>query len=239
MAQPLCTALQLGILHIMTHWGIQPGVVVGHSSGEIAAACASGAITVESAIVVSFYRGKLAKLQEGSGAMASVGLSPEEVLPFLIDGVVVACENSPRNVTISGPKYKLAEVVNNITSALPGTFCRRLRVQVAYHSRKSIRYSRHSTLCCFVKIYIFISILTDFCSPDGNFRCPIRGLHSNIYKSCRTDATNDVYRNRGYDHRPFPTRGRVLASKPPVSCSLCEGNRCTSQGIYGGKPDIP
>ncbi|OJZ83134.1 hypothetical protein ASPFODRAFT_142034 [Aspergillus luchuensis CBS 106.47] len=134
MAQPLCTALQLGILHILTHWGIQPSVVVGHSSGEIAAACASGAITVESAIVVAFYRGKLAKLQEGSGAMASVGLSPEEVLPFLIDGVVVACENSPRNVTISGPKEKLTEVINTITAALPGTFCRRLRVQVAYHS---------------------------------------------------------------------------------------------------------
>ncbi|GLB08452.1 type I Iterative Polyketide synthase (PKS) [Aspergillus tubingensis] len=134
LAQPLCTALQLGILHIMTHWGIQPSVVVGHSSGEIAAACASGAITVESAIVVAFYRGKLAKLQEGSGAMASVGLSPEDVLPFLIDGVVVACENSPRNVTISGPKDKLAEVINSITAALPGTFCRRLRVRVAYHS---------------------------------------------------------------------------------------------------------
>ncbi|OJJ66336.1 hypothetical protein ASPBRDRAFT_138029 [Aspergillus brasiliensis CBS 101740] len=134
LAQPLCTALQLGLLQIMTHWGIQPGVVVGHSSGEIAAACASGAITVESAIVIAFYRGKLAKLQEGSGAMASVGLSPEEASPYLIDGVVIACENSPQNVTISGEKEQITKVLNNIATALPGTFCRRLRVQVAYHS---------------------------------------------------------------------------------------------------------
>ncbi|KAI2827547.1 hypothetical protein CBS147345_6499 [Aspergillus niger] len=134
LAQPLCTALQLGLLQILTYWGIKPSTVVGHSSGEIAAAYASGAITMESAIIIAFYRGKLAKLQEGSGAMASIGLTHDEVIPFLLDGVVVACENSPRNVTISGPKDKLAQVISNITAALPGTFCRKLRVQVAYHS---------------------------------------------------------------------------------------------------------
>ncbi|GLA89661.1 type I Iterative Polyketide synthase (PKS) [Aspergillus tubingensis] len=134
LAQPLCTALQLGLLQILAYWGIQPSTVVGHSSGEIAAACASGAITIESAIVIAFYRGRLAKLQEGSGAMASIGLSHEEVLPFLVDGVVVACENSPRNVTISGPKEQIPQVISNITTALPGIFCRKLRVQVAYHS---------------------------------------------------------------------------------------------------------
>lgn len=137
LAQPLCTALQLGLLQILAHWGIQPSTVVGHSSGEIAAACASGAITVESGIVIAFYRGRLAKLQEGSGAMASIGLSHDEVLPFLVDGVVVACENSPRNVTISGPKDQIPAVIRNINAALPETFCRKLRVQVAYHSRKS------------------------------------------------------------------------------------------------------
>lgn len=136
LSQPLCTALQLGLLQILTYWGIKPSTVVGHSSGEIAAAYASGAITMESAIIIAFYRGKLAKLQEGSGAMASIGLTLDEVIPFLLDGVVVACENSPRNVTISGPKDKLAQVISNITAALPGTFCRKLRVQVAYHSRK-------------------------------------------------------------------------------------------------------
>ncbi|EHA28193.1 hypothetical protein ASPNIDRAFT_43495 [Aspergillus niger ATCC 1015] len=134
LTQPLCTALQLGLLQILTYWGIKPSTVVGHSSGEIAAAYASGAITMESAIIIAFYRGKLAKLQEGSGAMASIGLTHDEVIPFLLDGVVVACENSPRNVTISGPKDKLAQVISNITAALPGTFCRKLRVQVAYHS---------------------------------------------------------------------------------------------------------
>ncbi|PYH65910.1 type I polyketide synthase [Aspergillus vadensis CBS 113365] len=134
LAQPLCTALQVGLLQILAHWGIQPSTVIGHSSGEIAAACASGAITIESAIIIAFYRGRLARSQEGSGAMASIGLSHEEVLPFLVDGVVVACENSPRNVTISGPKEQIPQVISNITAALPGTFCRKLRVQVAYHS---------------------------------------------------------------------------------------------------------
>ncbi|XHG07169.1 hypothetical protein AWENTII_010330 [Aspergillus wentii] len=136
LAQPLCTALQLGLVQVFVHWGIQPEAVVGHSSGEIAAAYAAGAITLKSAIIVAYYRGKLAKLQEGSGAMAAIGLSREAVMPFLIEteGVVVACENSPQNVTLSGDKEKMEQVLEKIKASLPETFCRRLRVRIAYHS---------------------------------------------------------------------------------------------------------
>ncbi|KAI2968758.1 hypothetical protein CBS147323_4154 [Aspergillus niger] len=181
LAQPLCTALQLGLLQILTYWGIKPSTVVGHSSGEIAAAYASGAITMESAIIIAFYRGKLAKLQEGSGAMASIGLTHDEVIPFLLDGVVVACENSPRNVTISGPKDKLAQVISNITAALPGTFCRKLRVQVAYHSQywrrnleSPVRFSKAIEMLLRMKTKctnIFIEI-----GPHSALSAPLRQM---------------------------------------------------------------
>ncbi|KAL5046523.1 hypothetical protein BDW71DRAFT_214582, partial [Aspergillus fruticulosus] len=134
LSQPLCTALQIVLVNILSAWGITPSSVVGHSSGEIAAAYASGAITAKSAIIIAYYRGKLAKQVEGKGAMAAVGLSRDQVAPYLEDGVVIACENSPQSVTLSGDSAVVEEVAEAITKDHPDIFCRRLRVSTAYHS---------------------------------------------------------------------------------------------------------
>jgi acyl transferase domain-containing protein len=48
-SQPICTALQVALIELLRSWSIQPGAVIGHSSGEIAAAYAAGAISRESA----------------------------------------------------------------------------------------------------------------------------------------------------------------------------------------------
>lgn len=113
--------------------------MVGHSSGEIAAAYAAGAISAQSAIVLAYYRGKIVKVQEGLGSMAAVGLGPEEVTPFIETGVSIACHNSPRSITLSGDKSGIDRMLERISAELPGTLCRRLRVQVAYHSCKFCR----------------------------------------------------------------------------------------------------
>ncbi|KAK2756138.1 Type I Iterative PKS [Arachnomyces sp. PD_36] len=133
-SQPLCTAVQIGLVRILDQWGIKPSSVVGHSSGEIAAAYAAGAITAPCAIILAYYRGKVAKSQEGFGAMAAVGLGPEEVTPFLRQGITIACYNSPRSVTISGDEDGINCVLERINIENPGTLCRRLRVKIAYHS---------------------------------------------------------------------------------------------------------
>ncbi|KAL4997452.1 hypothetical protein BDV10DRAFT_186245 [Aspergillus recurvatus] len=133
-SQPLCTALQIVLVDILSTWGIIPSSVVGHSSGEIAAAYASGAITAKSAITIAYYRGKLAKQVEGKGAMAAVGLSRDQVTPYLGDGVAIACENSPQSVTLSGDSAAVDKVVDAIARDHPDILCRRLRVSTAYHS---------------------------------------------------------------------------------------------------------
>lgn len=69
--------------------------------------------------------------------MAAVGMSPAELGPFLINGVVVACENSPQSTTISGDVEEVEKVLNDIAQKQPDTFLRKLRVKVAYHSRKN------------------------------------------------------------------------------------------------------
>ncbi|KAF5862098.1 hypothetical protein ETB97_012163 [Aspergillus alliaceus] len=133
-SQPLCTALQVGLVSTLANWGISPSAVVGHSSGEIAAAFASGAMDMKSAIIIAYYRGLAAKCLEGAGAMAAVGLSMEEVSRYVNEKVVIACENGPHNVTLSGEREDIHSVVEQIRAEWPEALCQPLRVTVAYHS---------------------------------------------------------------------------------------------------------
>ncbi|KAI9929850.1 hypothetical protein ASPWEDRAFT_100309 [Aspergillus wentii DTO 134E9] len=136
LAQPLCTAIQIALVNLLRTWGIVPESVVGHSSGEIAAAYASGAIPADFAMINSYFRGQAtAALPAGlSGAMAAVGLGSEDVKRFLKEGVTVACVNSPQSVTISGDEQAVQEIVDQIKADDEDIFCRRLAVNVAYHS---------------------------------------------------------------------------------------------------------
>lgn len=68
--------------------------------------------------------------------MAAVGLESKQVQKYLVDGVVVACENSPLSTTISGDNDKLTKVLDAIKKDQPEVFARRLAVDMAYHSRK-------------------------------------------------------------------------------------------------------
>jgi acyl transferase domain-containing protein/NADPH:quinone reductase-like Zn-dependent oxidoreductase/NAD(P)-dependent dehydrogenase (short-subunit alcohol dehydrogenase family) len=140
-SQPLCTALQLALVELFASWEVVPKAVVGHSSGEIAAAYAAGLISHEEANKVAYLRGiysaEVTKRQTGvGGAMMAVGLSPEACEPYLQrirpGSVVVACINSPASVTLSGDEDAIMELEGLITQ--DSAFARRLRVPTAYHS---------------------------------------------------------------------------------------------------------
>ncbi|EFQ96831.1 fatty acid synthase S-acetyltransferase [Nannizzia gypsea CBS 118893] len=152
-SQPLCTALQIALVNIFNRWGIRPSSVVGHSSGEITAAYAAGAITSESAIIIAYCRGKATKELKRKGAMAAIGLGRDKVTRYLEDGVVIACENSPQSVTLSGEAATLENVMASIKKDLPDAFCRRLRVSVAYHSHhmRELGPSYESSISPFIR----------------------------------------------------------------------------------------
>ncbi|KAL0942745.1 polyketide synthase [Colletotrichum truncatum] len=138
VSQPLCTAVQIGLLDSLASVGVKPDAVVGHSSGEIAAAYASGALTAQEAIVTAFHRGSVAKLQNRAGAMAAIGLGWDDVKTYL-EGTTatVACENSPSSVTISGDTKAVEAVVQKIKQSPPNgkeVLARLLKVDKAYHS---------------------------------------------------------------------------------------------------------
>lgn len=135
-SQPLCTALQCALVDLVHSVGLRATAVVGHSSGEIAAAYASGALTLHDAIIVAYNRGVCSFAIKRSGAMGAIGLGRDEVGPFLRPGVVIGCENSPESVTISGDVEAVDAVLAKVKASRPETLARRLRVDKAYHSRE-------------------------------------------------------------------------------------------------------
>ena len=150
ICQPACTAIQIALTDTLRDWGVHPEYVIGHSSGEIAAAYASGAIPAQIAIAISYYRGyAMRKLSVQRGGMAAVGMSPSNARRYLREGVTVACENSPRSVTLSGNKDVLEGVLKQILASEPDTFCRMLNVSIAYHSGAFLDLieSEDSNLC--------------------------------------------------------------------------------------------
>jgi acyl transferase domain-containing protein len=135
LAQPLSTALQIALTVLLQSWGIKPKAVVGHSSGEVAAAYAAGLLTISEAIAIAYYRGIAVTKYGKPGAMMAVGLGPEEVRAYMTDqsDIVVACRNSPQSVTLSGGADAIAEVHTRLSKAR--VFSRILNTsQNAYHS---------------------------------------------------------------------------------------------------------
>lgn len=144
-AQPACTALQVALVRHLARYDITPAAVVGHSSGEIAAAFAAGVLSMEEAIIVAFYRGWVIRaLLKKKGSMAAVGLGREQISQILKDssGVSIACENSKRSVTLSGDTICLEDVLDSINVIYKDAFVRMLKVDAAYHSGTSVPRSR-------------------------------------------------------------------------------------------------
>ena len=138
MSQTLTTAIQIALVDLFAAWNIRPARVVGHSSGEIAAAYCAGAWTQEAAISVAYHRGRVAlKLKDlRNGAMLAVGLSEEQVRPLTMalgeGSVEVACVNSPSNITLSGDRAAIGELAAVLQAR--SIFNREVAVDVAYHS---------------------------------------------------------------------------------------------------------
>ncbi|KAH9236479.1 hypothetical protein K456DRAFT_1790252, partial [Colletotrichum gloeosporioides 23] len=82
LSQPVCVALQICLVDLLKSWGIRPSAVTSHSSGEIAAAYAAGALTFEEALGVAYFRGALTEkyhtVSSALGGMMAVGLGSDE-----------------------------------------------------------------------------------------------------------------------------------------------------------------
>nr|WP_180206773.1 type I polyketide synthase [Pseudomonas sp. SbOxS1]NYU07046.1 SDR family NAD(P)-dependent oxidoreductase [Pseudomonas sp. SbOxS1] len=136
LAQPALFALQVGVTRMLESKGVVPQVVMGHSVGEVAAAWASGALSLVDATRVIYHRSRLQGLTAGSGQMSAVGLSGSDTANLLLelglDDVVVAGENSFKGATVAGSVAGLERLEQALTERQ--VFVRRLGLDYAFHS---------------------------------------------------------------------------------------------------------
>ena len=136
LAQPALFAIQVGITQLLFDAGIVPKAVTGHSVGEVAAAWASGALTLEQAVDVicyrSFYQGKTA----GEGQMTAVACSVEQAETLLgelaITNVCIAGINSKNGITLAGDIEALSQIEQRLK--VSGIRFKRLDLNYAFHS---------------------------------------------------------------------------------------------------------
>ena len=124
LAQPAIFAIQCALVELFKNWGVHPDCVVGHSSGEVAAAYACGALSLADATRLVFHRATLQQRVAGSGRMLAIGLDRHGVEEFLDalhvpfrpeDGatkVEFACENAPAATVICGREAALRRIMS-------------------------------------------------------------------------------------------------------------------------------
>ena len=159
LAQPAIFMIQCALFELFKTWGVHPECVVGHSSGEVAAAYASGALSLAEATRLVYHRATLQQRRAGSGRMLAIGLDlagVEELLDSLgvafrpggdrPTQVEIACENAPASVVVCGREAELRPVMaelerRNLQNQL-------LAGNIAFHSSAMdpIRADAHEAL---------------------------------------------------------------------------------------------
>ncbi|MFE2282568.1 acyltransferase domain-containing protein, partial [Streptomyces sp. NPDC059454] len=135
VVQPVLWAVMVSLAEVWRSCGVRPAAVVGHSQGEIAAACVAGALSLEDAALVVALRSRALRALSGAGGMVSVarGVSVVRELVGRWEGrVSVAAVNGPSSVVVSGDAEALDELL--VVCEAEGVRARRVAVDYASHS---------------------------------------------------------------------------------------------------------
>ncbi|WP_169788991.1 type I polyketide synthase [Dactylosporangium aurantiacum] len=134
VVQPVLWAVMVSLAAWWTSRGVTPDVVVGHSQGEIAAACVAGVLTLDDAARVVALRSQALAVLAGRGGMLSVALPPEQATARLApwaDRLSVAAVNGVGSVVVSGDVAALDALA--AACAADGVRTRRVEVDYASH----------------------------------------------------------------------------------------------------------
>ncbi|MFJ5099550.1 type I polyketide synthase [Streptomyces sp. NPDC088554] len=133
--QPVLFSVMVSLAALWRSYGVEPAAVVGHSQGEVAAACVAGALTLEDAARVVALRSRALSGLAGGGGMATVLLSPAELAPYLerhSGKVTVAAVNGPRVQVVTGTGDEVGALVDEL--AAEGVMAWSIPVDYASHS---------------------------------------------------------------------------------------------------------
>jgi acyl transferase domain-containing protein len=131
LAQPILFAVEYALAGLWGDWGVRPSAMFGHSVGELVAAAIAGVLELPDALSMVATRGRLVDALP-AGAMLSVSLAEEELVPFLDDGLSLAAVNAPDLSVVSGDRAAIERLETRLERA--GVVHRSLHTSHAFHS---------------------------------------------------------------------------------------------------------
>jgi amino acid adenylation domain-containing protein len=131
IAQPALFVIEFALARLWMGWGVKPEAMIGHSIGELVAACLAGVLKLEDMLAVVATRARMMQ-QLPAGGMLSVRLPAAEVKPLLNGSVSLAAINSPKLCVASGPALDIDALERELGKR--GVASRRLRTSHAFHS---------------------------------------------------------------------------------------------------------
>ncbi|MFI6323677.1 type I polyketide synthase [Nonomuraea sp. NPDC050556] len=133
VVQPALFAIMVALSAVWESWGVRPDAVIGHSQGEIAAACVAGALSLEDAAAVVAIRSQVITELAGTGGMGSIALTEKEArLRLRGTGLHLAAVNGPASVVIGGAADELTAFLADAEA--DGLHARRINVDYASHT---------------------------------------------------------------------------------------------------------
>jgi acyl transferase domain-containing protein/thioesterase domain-containing protein len=131
ITQPALFVIEFALASLWISWGIRPAAMIGHSLGELVAACHSGVLSLEAALTMVAIRGRLMRSLSG-GSMLAVNLSEQEAGSLLGKNLSLAGVNAPDQCVLSGPADAIDEIQQFLSQE--GKYCHRLHTSHAFHS---------------------------------------------------------------------------------------------------------
>jgi acyl transferase domain-containing protein/NADPH:quinone reductase-like Zn-dependent oxidoreductase/acyl carrier protein/SAM-dependent methyltransferase len=135
IAQPAIFAMQISLAELWKSWGVHPAAIVGHSVGEIAAACLAGVFSLEEAARIIVLRARFMDgCARGEGTMLALGLGEDEARALIARHdrtVTIAAINGPRSLTLAGARISLEAMLAELEPQ--GVFARLVRVDHPFH----------------------------------------------------------------------------------------------------------
>ncbi len=133
--QPALFSLGYALFKLWEHYGCTPEVLLGHSVGEITAACVAGIFSLEDGLMMAVKRGELMSKLPRSGGMVSVATRAEKlremIAPYPRD-ISIAAINSPRQTVLAGTTSFLEKICGQLDTQ--GISYKKLEVSHAFHS---------------------------------------------------------------------------------------------------------
>lgn len=134
-SQPALFSFEWSLAALWRSWGVEPTAVLGHSVGELVAACVAGVFSLEDGLRLAAARGALMQQLPPGGRMAAVEAEQQQVTEALqahAHQVSIAAVNGPRDVVISGSGQAVEQVAQRLRAG--GAKVTDLVVSHAFHS---------------------------------------------------------------------------------------------------------